>query len=94
MGLITEIFYWTLLFPSITYIKINQISITDIVSNLPYVLKEITGANNSNLRSLCFRFQYADEYFIQALKEIISGENLMFNYSIKRELDNVYIEWK
>ncbi len=57
------------------------------------MLKEIVQLHSDSC-SLGFRFKFADENFIETLKEIINDENLTINYTIKRELDNVYIEWK
>jgi hypothetical protein len=76
--------------PYMEYLKIDYIKHIDFKFILPYIIKH----RNDYLHSLCFRIPTADDQIIQKLKRMIHFEKLLFNYTIKRLADNVYVEWK
>ncbi|CAF4549079.1 unnamed protein product, partial [Rotaria sp. Silwood2] len=49
---------------------------------------------NDRLCLLCFRIPTVDDEMIRKLKRMINFEKLLFNYTIKRVADFIYIEWE
>jgi hypothetical protein len=77
--------------PKMAYLKMNYIHRLGIEFCLRIILKEV---NNEHLRSLCFRIPAADDELIEALKEMIDVEKLLADYTIKRVLDYICLQWK
>jgi hypothetical protein len=53
--------------------------------------------NNINtcdaVRSLCFRILVADDQMIKIIGKMINDENLLNNYTLKRQLDYILLNW-
>jgi hypothetical protein len=89
-----EIFFLIKVFPYIVHLKVDRIRSLNIKSYLQIrdIFKEIKPDNH--LRSLCLCISAADHQIIQTLQKMIDHEKLLINYTIKRVIDNIYIQWK
>jgi hypothetical protein len=58
------------------------------------ILKNINNQNNEYLRLLCFRAPVADDKMIRKLEKMINEKKLLSDYTIKRVLNNIYLQWK
>ncbi|CAF3042665.1 unnamed protein product [Rotaria sp. Silwood2] len=90
---IEEIFFMKFC-PHMTFLKVNCINNIDIESCLRNILENIKHESHDNLRSLCFRVPTADDKIIETLQKMINDNKLLINYTIKRLLDNIYLQWK
>jgi len=82
------------IFPQITYLKIHLININiNIQTFLRYILRKIQNESNIYLRLLYIRVPAIDDKIIDRLITMINSEELLFNYTIKRILDNIYLQW-
>jgi hypothetical protein len=43
---------------------------------------------------LCLHVSTADDDIIKKIDKMISSEKLLFDYTIKRIVDNIYLQWK
>ena len=57
-------------------------------------LRDILNKINKDLRLLCIYFSKADDNMIKRLSTMIDNEKLLSNYTIHRELNNIYLQWK
>ena len=80
--------------PRITYLKIDSINNIDIESFVRFILIKIKTICNHQLRLLCFCISAADDKMVKNLQTMIDSRNLLLNYTIKRILNNIYLEWK
>jgi len=88
-----EALFLMLLCPSMNHFRVNCINTMDIESYLQSILKEINDEYN-NLHSLCFRVPAVDDQMIKTLDKMINDKKLLTDFTIKRVLENVYIQWK
>jgi hypothetical protein len=91
MNEIKELDFLFELCPYMEYLKIDYIKHMDFKFVLRYIIKHDC---NGCLHLLCFRIPTADDEMIKKLKSMIHFEKLLFNYTIKRVADNIYVEWK
>jgi hypothetical protein len=66
----------------------------DIESFLRNIFNKINHERNEYLRSLSFKVPAADDRLIQTLEEMINSEKLLANYTIRRESEAIYLQWK
>ncbi len=66
-------------------------------NKIEYLLSNIINKINSEchtcLRCLCFHSPTADDETIIKLNKMINDEKFLFNYSITRTLDCIYLQW-
>ncbi|CAF4321634.1 unnamed protein product [Rotaria sp. Silwood2] len=93
---IDDIFLLMALCPYMTYLKIDHINVTN--DNVESILNYFIGTSYDNQRNLvrllCFRIPAADDGTIKKLKRTIITRGIACDYTIKRIIDHVYIEWK
>ena len=77
-----------------TYLKVEFINNMDIQLFVRFILTKIITKSNSQLQLLCFRVAAADNKIIDKLNNMIDSEKLLSDYTIKRVLENIYLEWK
>lgn len=53
---------------------------------------KINDESNQYLRSLCFHVPTVDDKIIQNLENMINFDKLLVDYTIKRVLDNLYLQ--
>jgi hypothetical protein len=92
---IEEVYFLMKLCPYMTYLKLGATTFnTKISLFLRTILQKIEHEHNEHLRSLCFSARAADDNMIKNLEQWINSENLLLDYTIKRVLNNVYLQWK
>ena len=91
---VEDIYFFKTLYPCMVYLKLNCIEDVDVRSLLRTVLKRNNPEFCDSLRSLCFRIPATDDKMIISLAEMIDVEGLSLDYTIKRVLDNIYLQWK
>jgi hypothetical protein len=91
MNEIKELDFLFELCPHMEYLKLDYIKHMDFKFVFRYIIKHDC---NDYLHLLCFRIPTAGDEMIIKLKRMIHFEKLLFNYTIKRVADNIYIEWK
>lgn len=85
--------YITDLCPRMKYFKVKRLNNMDIIFFLRTILKDIYNNDLSYIRSFCFHIPVADDQMTENLKQIIEYEKLLNKFTIKRILDNIYIQW-
>jgi len=91
---IKDVYSIMALCPYMTYLKVNRINNMNIKSYLRNIFKKIKHDGNEHLRLLCFRVVAADDNIIIQLEKMINSKKLIFDYTIKRVCDNIYLQWK
>ncbi|CAF1476369.1 unnamed protein product [Rotaria sordida] len=91
---VKELDFLFTLCPYMEYFKIRCINTMDIQSYLRTIFKKIKQNNNHYLHSLCFPVRTTDEQIIENIKRMINYEKLLSNFTVKRILDTVYLQWK
>ena len=94
MNEIEEFDFLLELCPYMAYLRVDCLKRMDLKFVLRYIFKKIKHHCNEHLRLLCFRIPTADDEMINKLKRMIHFEKLLFNYTVKRIADQIYIEWK
>lgn len=80
--------------PRMIYLKIDEINNMVMELFLRRIFKKIQDESNEYLRLICLRIPCVGEQVIEKFHQMIRSENLLFNYTIKRILDNIYLQWK
>jgi hypothetical protein len=62
--------------------------------DLESVIRLILMKRKSNLYSLCFWISDADDSMVKKLQTIIYFDRLLFNYTIQRLHDRIYLQWE
>ncbi|CAF1344341.1 unnamed protein product [Adineta steineri] len=91
---IEDIDFLMKLCPSMVYLKIdyeNKINVEIFVRN---ILKKIDCKLNQHLHGLCFHIPTADNEMIKKFQNMIDSEKLLVNYTIQRDGENIYLQWK
>jgi hypothetical protein len=91
---IEEVYFLLELCPRIVYLKIDFINNIDMELFVRDILIKINTKSNHQLRLLCFSISAADDQMIKTLQTMIRSEKLLLDYTIKRILNNIYLEWK
>jgi len=87
---IEEVYFLIKLCPRMIYLQVNHINNMDMELFVRLILIK----SNDNLRLLSFRVPAADDEMIKTLEQMINSEKLLFEYTIKRILGNIYLQWK
>ncbi len=91
---IEEIYFLIKLCPRMIYLKVDGINNMDMELFLKNILKKIKQECNEHFRLFGFRIPTADDQVIQKLDEMITSEKLILDYTIKRLLESIYLQWK
>ncbi len=91
---IKDVYYLMALCPYMTHFKVDFINDMDVKVFLRKIFKKLNHGRNKHLRSLCFRVQATDDEYIKKLEEVINAKKRLLDYTIKRVLESVYLEWK
>jgi len=94
MNDIPEIYFLMVLCPYMEYLQVDCINDMDVEFFVRDILKKINDECNQYLRSLYFKVPAADDRLIQKLKEMIHSEKLLVDYTIRRESETIYLQWK
>ncbi len=89
MTAIEEIYFLIKLCPHMTYLKVGSLNNMNIGLCIRLILMKIS---NRQLRLLCFRVIAADDQIIEKLNKMIHFEKLILDYTIKRVLDDIYLQ--
>jgi len=88
---IEEIYFLIKLCPRMIYLKVDFLNNINIELFVRLILMKIS---NHQLRLLSFRVIAADDQIIQKLNKMIHFEKLLLDYTIKRILNDIYLQWK
>jgi len=91
---IEEIYFLIELCHSMNYLQINSIGNINVGLFVRDILFEIMDESDYQLRSMCFSVPIADDKIVQQLEEMINIENLLLDFTIKRVMDKIYLQWK
>jgi len=87
---IEDVYFLIQLCPRMTYLKVDCINKMDV----EVFVRSVLTKSNHRLRLLCFRITAADNEMIRKLDKMIHNEKLLLDYTIKREFDDIYLQWK
>jgi hypothetical protein len=93
MNHIEEIYFLIELCPHLIYLKVDNICNMDMKLFVRFILKKLMTKYLHQLRLLCFHVRAADDQTIKQLNKMIDDEKLLFDYTIKRVLDFIYLQW-
>ncbi len=91
---IEEIYFLIKLCPRMIYLKVDGINNMDMELFLRNILEKIKQECNEHFRLLCFRIPAVDDQLIRKLDKMISLEKLILDYTIKRVVECIYLQWK
>ncbi|CAF3670838.1 unnamed protein product [Rotaria sp. Silwood1] len=80
--------------PYMKYFKVGRTNTTDIQSFLRTIFKKINRNNNHHLRLLCFHISTVDDRIVENIEEMIKCDKLLPYFTVKRILNDVYLQWK
>ncbi|CAF5026192.1 unnamed protein product [Rotaria sp. Silwood1] len=92
--LIEELYFLMEIFPHINHLQVNLIYSMDIELFVRLILIHIMTKSNHPLRLLCFPIVAADDEMVQKLEKMINVENLLFDFMMKRVINEIYLQWK
>ncbi|CAF1178978.1 unnamed protein product [Rotaria magnacalcarata] len=81
------------IWPRMKYLQLNCLNNMNIPLFLRTILKDINDSGNSYLRSLCLQLAAVDDQMTNNLKQMIECDKLLLQFTIKRIMDNVYLQW-
>jgi len=76
------------------YLNVECIKDMNIELFIRNILNVINNNHYEYLRLLCIYITTADDQMIKRLKKMIDDEKLLLDYTIHRELYNIYLKWK
>ncbi|CAF4333512.1 unnamed protein product [Adineta steineri] len=82
------------LFPELKYLQIGCTSDIDINLFLQIILMKIHNKTDSNLHLLAISIPTADDSMMERIQNIIDCKSLLFNYTIKRTYDTIFLQMK
>ncbi|CAF1226175.1 unnamed protein product [Adineta steineri] len=82
------------LFPELKYLQIGCTSDIDINLFLQIILMKINNKTDSNLHLLAISIPTADDSVMERIQNIIDSKSLLFNYTIKRTCDTIFLQMK
>lgn len=91
---IEEIFLFIDLFQHINHLQVNVIYPTNVKSCVRDILIYIREKSNHPLRILCIDTPMIDDDILHGIKEMIHNEKLLSNFTVKRVMDKIYLQWK
>ncbi|CAF1219529.1 unnamed protein product [Adineta steineri] len=91
---IEDIDFLMKLCPSMVYLRIDYAYKNNAESFVRNILKKIDCKLNEHLRVLCFHIPTADNEMIKKFENMIDSEELLVNYRIQRDGENIYLQWQ
>jgi len=89
-----EIYFLIAFCPHMEYLNVECIKDMNIELFIRDILNKIDNNHHEHLRLLCIYDVKADDEMIKRLNKMIYDEKLLLNYTIHRELYNIYLQWK
>jgi hypothetical protein len=90
---IDEIVFLMDLCPHLIYLRVDNINNMNMESFVRIILLKMKTQHQSKLQLLCFHVRAADDQTIKQLNKMIDDEKLLIDYTIKRVLDFIYLQW-
>ncbi|CAF0833965.1 unnamed protein product [Rotaria sordida] len=94
MNEIEEIYLLMLAFLHINYLRIKCVNYMEAELLVKFILTLMKNESYHLIRLLCFSIPTADDKMVRKLEAIIIVKNLLWNCTIKRVVDNIYLYWK
>ncbi|CAF0997080.1 unnamed protein product [Adineta steineri] len=76
------------------YLNIEGVENMNIQSFLSDILNKMNQYHYEYLHTLCIYITIADNQMIKQLEQMIDDENFLLDYTIHRQLYNIYLKWK
>jgi hypothetical protein len=89
-----EIYFLMVLCPYMEYLQVDCINDMHVELFVRRIVNKINNECNQYLRSLYFKVPASDDRLIQNLKQMIHSEKLLVDYTIQRESETIYLQWK
>jgi hypothetical protein len=93
MDNIEEVYFLLELCPHLIYLKVDDIDNMDMKLFVRLILMKMKTQEQSKLQLLCFHVPAADDQTMKQLNKMIDDEKLLIDYTIKRVLDFIYLQW-
>jgi hypothetical protein len=93
MDNIEEVYFLIELCPRLIYLRVDDINNMDMKLFVRLILMKMKTQHQSKFQLLCFHVPAADDQTIKQLNNMIDDEKLLFDYTIKRVLDFIYLQW-
>jgi hypothetical protein len=90
---IEEVYFLIELCPHLINLKVDNIRNMDMKLFVRLILMKMMAKYPHQLRLLSFHVRAADEQTIKQLNKMIDDEKLLIDYTIKRVLDFIYLQW-
>ncbi|CAF1396806.1 unnamed protein product [Rotaria sp. Silwood1] len=94
MNEVEEIYLLMLAFLHINYLQIKCVNYMEAELLVKFILTLMKSESYHSIRLLCFSIPTADDKMVRKLETIIIVKNLLWNCTIKRVVDNIYVYWK
>ncbi|CAF0919740.1 unnamed protein product [Rotaria sordida] len=94
MNEIEEIYLLMLAFLHINYLQIKCVNYMEAELLVKFILTLMKNESYHLIRLLCFSIPTADDKMVRKLEAIIIVKNLLWNCTIQRVVDNIYLYWK
>ncbi len=82
------------IFPRIQYLSLQHIFDRDIESIVRYTLSKIKEKKICHPMTICIVGLEAEYDKVQKLKQMIDSEHLLLDYTINRQFNRLYLQWK
>ena len=89
-----EVIFLIDLFPYMKYLQVGCASSIDIELFVRVILMKIFNKSNYYLRLLAFRIPTPDDEMVKKLQKMINFEKFIFDFTIKRFTETIYLQWK
>ncbi|UJR11600.1 hypothetical protein I4U23_015782 [Adineta vaga] len=89
-----EIYFIISLCPRIQKLRINFLKKMNIELFVRSFFTEVRRREIQTLKSLCFCVPIVDDKMMKKLETMIKNENLLLDFSMKRMMNQIYIQWK
>jgi hypothetical protein len=93
MNNIEEMYFLMELCSHLIYLRVDDINNLDMKLFVRLILMKMKTQHQSKFQLLCFHVQAADDQMIKQLNKFIDKEKLLIDYTIKRVLDFIYLQW-
>jgi hypothetical protein len=93
MNDLEEVYFLIELCPHLIYLRVDNLHQMDIELFVRLILNKMITKYPHQLRLLSFTIPAADDPMIKRLNKMINEEKLLLDYSIKRVLNHIYIQW-
>jgi hypothetical protein len=90
---IEEVYFLIELCPHLIYLRVDDLNNMDMKLFVRLILMKMKTHHQSKFQLLCFHVSAADDETIKRLNNMIDDEKLLIDYTIKRALDFIYLQW-